>query len=256
MNRIFLTLLVISLISFSCDDHAKLNHDHWTYQGETGPDHWQEIEKRAHCNGKKQSPINIIDINVLNDSSLSPLEILYSKNVKIHDVTNNGHTIQYNFEKGDYIMLEGTKYELKQVHFHEASEHTINGIRFPLEVHMVHVRADNKIAVLATMAQEGISSESFDFLESYLPVGIGETKEIGAYFDLSLNLPTNRDYYHYEGSLTTPPCTEGVSWYIFKEPITISVDQVKQLQELMPINNFRNEQALNNRTVTQMVVRN
>lgn len=256
MSRTILTLLALSFLTFSCINETKEQHEHWTYQGETGPDHWQEIGKRCHCNGKEQSPINIIDIDVVDDSSLEPLEIFYSENVKIHDVTNNGHTIQYNFEHGDYILLRDTKFELKQVHFHEASEHTINGIRFPLEIHLVHISDNNEIAVLATMAQEGRSSEAFDFLESYLPIEVGETKAIDTHFDLNLNLPKNKDYYHYEGSLTTPPCTEGVKWYVFKDPITVSVDQVKQLQKLMPINNFRNEQSLNNRTVKQMLVRN
>lgn len=222
---------------------------HWTYEGETGPEHWAEIEKQSDCDGKRQSPINIIDVDVADDTSLKPLEINYSSNVKIHEVTNNGHSIQYNFEKGDFITLNDERYELSQIHFHEASEHTINGVRYPLEMHLVHVGKENKIAVLAVMAQEGESSEPFDFLENYLPVESGRTKKINADFDLNLNLPNDKAYYTYDGSLTTPPCTQNVSWYIFKTPITISVDQVKQLQKLMPLNNYRDEQPINDRIV-------
>ena len=259
-------LVLMALAIFSCkhntenkpqdttnEDTHELSHQkentHWTYEGETGPTHWAEIEKQSDCDGIKQSPINIIDIEVVNDNSLTPIQIFYADSVKIHDVTNNGHSIQYNFEKGDYISLDNEKYELQQIHFHEASEHTINGIRYPLEMHMVHVSGDNKIAVLGVMAQEGESSEPFTFLENYLPVKSGETKPINANFDLNLNLPQHKAYYTYSGSLTTPPCTENVRWYIFKEPITVSVDQVKQLQALMPINNYRNEQPLNGRIV-------
>jgi carbonic anhydrase len=246
-------LVVIALIICSCknkvehinidttlnqDNHNSANqisHNHWTYSGETGPEHWAEIEKQSDCDGKQQSPINIIDIDVVTDTSLNSIDINYSSNVKIHDVINNGHSIQYDFEKGDYITLNDHKYELKQIHFHEASEHTINGIRYPLEMHLVHASEDHKIAVLAVMAKEGESSSPFTFLENYLPVEKGETKQIDAYFDLNLNLPENKEYYTYEGSLTTPPCTQNVSWYIFKTPITVSVDQVKQLQNLIPV---------------------
>jgi len=260
-------LVLISLAIFSCknntetktldttkdEDKHELVHQsenrHWTYKGETGPEHWVEIEKQSDCDGKRQSPINIIDVDVVDDNALKPINIFYSSNVKIHEVTNNGHSIQYNFEKGDYITINDEKYELKQIHFHEASEHTINGIRYPLEMHMVHVAKNNKISVLAVLAKEGESSEPFAFLENYLPVKNGETKQINTNFDLNLNLPINKEYYTYGGSLTTPPCTESVSWYIFKAPITISLNQVKQLQELMPLNNYRNEQPVNGRVV-------
>lgn len=260
-------LVLITLILFSCsqktepktldDDFNKEiqeeghqeKNNHWTYEGETGPEHWSEIEKQSDCNGKRQSPVNIIDIDVVEDASLKPINIHYSSDVKIYEISNNGHSIQYNFEKGDYITLNDEKYDLMQIHFHEASEHTINGVRYPLEIHLVHLSKDNKIAVLGVMAEEGESSEAFTFLENYLPVDKGETKQIDANFDLNLNLPENKAYYTYEGSLTTPPCTEVVSWYVFKTPITVSLSQVKQLQKLMPLNNYRNEQPLNGRIV-------
>lgn len=231
----------------------KLHSDtkrHWSYQGETSPEHWAEIEKQSECSGLHQSPINIIDVDAQNDSLLKPLDIHYSSQVRIHDVTNNGHTIQYNFNYGDFITINQEAYDLLQIHFHEASEHTINGVRYPLEMHMVHVnKLTNHTVVLAVMAIEGYSSEPFTFLENYLPVSKGETVPIDAYFDLNLNLPENKAYYTYQGSLTTPPCTENVRWYVFKNPISISLSQVKQLQLLMPLNNYRNEQALNDRKI-------
>ena len=260
-------LLVISVVLFSCKSkvpsdkiesntnfnsqevvHQK-DQKHWTYEGKTGPEHWIELEEKSDCNGERQSPINIIEINLERDSLLKPIGIFYSSKVKIHDVTNNGHSIIYNFEEGDYITLNDKKYDLIHIHFHEASEHTINGIRYPLEMHLVHVSKNNRIAVLAVLAKEGKSSDPFTFLENYLPVKNGKTKEINASFDLNLNLPDNREYYAYGGSLTTPPCTESVSWYVFKTPITVSLAQVKQLQKLMPLNNYRNEQQLHGRIV-------
>tara|TARA_R110001583_G_C5646463_1_gene408328 strand:+ start:2044 stop:2865 length:822 start_codon:yes stop_codon:yes gene_type:complete len=271
MKNIFPFLILITLVVFSCKNkkenkaiypvvneekhettHQKENK-HWTYEGETGPKHWVEIEKESDCDGKRQSPINIIDVDVITDTLLTPIDIYYSTNVKIHEITNNGHSIQYNFEKGDFIILNNDKYELKQIHFHEPSEHTINGIRYPLEMHLVHVSTENKIAVLAIMAKEGESSEPFNFLEKFLPINNGETKLIDADFDLNKNLPQDKGYYTYNGSLTTPPCTENVTWFIYKSPITISVDQVKQLQKLMPLNNYRNEQPINERIIKQYI---
>lgn len=269
MKNKLLLLILSTLTVFSCmnrkenkaidatvnEEKHEINHQkentHWTYEGETGPEHWAEIEKDSYCDGKRQSPINIIDIDVIDDTSLLPVDIHYSPNVKIHEITNNGHSIQYNFEKGDFIILNDTKYELGQIHFHEPSEHTINGIRYPLEMHLVHIGKDNKIAVLAIMAKEGESSEPFTLLEKYLPINNGETKLIDTDFDMNKNLPEDKGYYTYSGSLTTPPCTENVTWFVYKEPITISLDQVKQLQRLMPLNNYRNEQPINERIVKQ-----
>ncbi len=230
-----------------------VNHEkpHWNYEGETGPEHWAEFERDSDCGGQFQSPVNIISVNAQADSSLKPLDIHYSAETKIHEVINNGHSIQYNFDSGDYINYKGDTYKLKQIHFHEGSEHTINGIRYPLVIHMVHVNDNNQFLVLAVMAKEGVNSKPFTFLENYLPLEKGESKAVNASFNLNENLPDNKGYYHYIGSLTTPPCTEGVNWFVFKNPITVSLDQVKMLRNLMPLNNYRNEQPLNGRKIYQ-----
>ena len=225
---------------------------HWSYQGETGPEHWAEIEKNSDCGGKYQSPINIIDKDAKLDASLKPLDIHYASATKINNVVNNGHSIQYNFEPGDYFNYKGEKYALKQIHFHESAEHTMNGVRYPMVIHMVHVSDKNHYAVFAVMVKEGNNSAPFNFLESYLPLEKGQTKPVNTSFDLTKNLPKDKAYYSYVGSLTTPPCTEGVNWFVFKEPITISLKQVKELQKLMPINNYRNEQPLNGRVVKKI----
>ncbi|WP_282056362.1 carbonic anhydrase [Maribacter luteus] len=225
-------------------EHGKA-HKHWSYAGETGPEHWAEIEVESDCNGKFQSPINMV--NYKENNSLKRIDLHYAEETKIHDVTNNGHSIQYNFEAGDYIMVNGLKYDLKQVHFHEPSEHTIDGVRYPLEMHLVHINDSGQYTVISVMAKEGASSLPFDFLESFLPLKAGENKKVDRPFNMNHNLPENKDYFFYTGSLTTPPCTEGVNWYILKEPITVSLEQVNLLKELMPINNYRNEQPQNGR---------
>ncbi|MCT4666055.1 MAG: carbonic anhydrase family protein [Flavobacteriales bacterium] len=231
---------------------SKTHQDHWTYQGETGPEHWSEIEKNSDCDGKKQSPINIIEVNSQESTSFGKkITTYYAPETKIHDVTNNGHSIQYNFEKGDKLSFEGSEYLLKQIHFHEPSEHTIDGIRYPMEIHLVHQNKQKEFVVLGILVKEGLASEPFNFLESYLPVKAGETKIVNQSFDLNKNLPENKTFFHYEGSLTTPPCTETVDWVVFQNPISISVEQVKILQMLMPHNNYRNEQPINSRVITK-----
>ncbi|MBD3748770.1 MAG: carbonic anhydrase family protein [Sphingobacteriales bacterium] len=227
----------------------KEHPEHWSYDGETSPEHWAEFEKNSECGGKFQSPINIVSTDGIADGKLKPLDIHYQENTKIHDVTNNGHSIQYNFEKGDYVNYNGDRYDLMQFHFHEGSEHTIDGIRYPMEIHLVHTNAKGKYLVIAVMAKEGVASAPFNFLENYLPIKQGETKTVNKSFNLNSNLPKNKGYYNYIGSLTTPPCTQGVNWFVFKEPITASLKQVKELKSLMPVNNYRNEQALNGRKV-------
>jgi len=249
---------IICILTISCDkdesNNTKIPSEekaHWGYDGETNPEHWAELEKESECGGEYQSPINIISNNAIIDEELKELDIHYASQTKIHEVVNNGHSIQYNFEPGDYLMYKEDKYELKQIHFHAPSEHTINGIHYPMVIHMVHVSDKNQFVVLAVMVQEGKSSAPFDFLESYLPVNEGQNIEIDTSFDLNKNLPDNKGYYSYVGSLTTPPCTQGVNWFIFKEPITVSLEQVKVLKKLMPLNNYRNEQPLNGRQVKQ-----
>ncbi len=224
---------------------------HWSYEGETGPEHWAEFVKNSQCGGEFQSPINIISLKSDVDNTLKALDLHYAKSTKIHNVTNNGHSVQYNFEAGNYINYKGEKYALKQIHFHESAEHTIDGVRYPMVIHMVHVSAKGKYVVLATMVKEGETSAPFTFLEQYLPVQKGETKTIDQGFDLNLNLPKDKGYYNYVGSLTTPPCTEGVNWFIFKNPISITTAQLKEIQKLMPKNNYRNEKPLHGRKVKQ-----
>ena len=258
---ITIALFAMAVITVSCksqkykakDEVSSVHKEklHWSYQGETGPEHWAEFEKDSDCGGNYQSPINIINTDAEVDNTLKGLDTHYATNTKIHEVVSNGHSIQYNFESGNYLNYKGDRYNLKQIHFHEASEHTIDGIRYPMVIHMVHVSNKNQFVVLAVMVKEGENSAPFKFLENYLPLVKGQTKPINASFDLNKILPKDKGYFNYVGSLTTPPCTEGVNWFVFKSPITISSGQVKELQKIMPLNNYRNEQALNGRIIKQ-----
>jgi carbonic anhydrase len=253
---VFLIALIFSLISCNTnknkkETHKKENHPHWAYDGETSPEHWAEIEKNSDCDGKKQSPINIIDIHTKpTKHKENPLNILYSPKTELNQVVNNGHSIQFNFQAGDSIQYHGDTYHLSQIHFHEPSEHTINGVRYPLEIHLVHKSKANNFTVMSVLAEEGKESQLFEFLESFLPIDENKTREIHQSLDLATLFPANNDFYSYEGSLTTPPCTENVNWVIFKEPIIVSVEEVLKLKKNMPKDNYRNEQPINNRIVS------
>jgi len=262
-SLIILIILVFSVISCkNKKSEATLNSGmmahhkdettkHWSYQGESSPEHWAEIEKQSDCAGINQSPINIIEV----DSWYAPkdslnLKIDYNSQTLIHDVINNGHTVQFDFELGDMIRYKNEVYDLKQIHFHESSEHTIDGIRFPIEIHLVHVNTTGVYTVLSILGKEGKEHIPFEFLEFFLPIKNGATKTIGKPFDLNSIFPENtEEYYSYDGSFTTPPCSETVNWIVFKQPIILSLNQVLKLKDNMPLNNYRNEQPLNNRKV-------
>ena len=256
-------LMILSLVScqhngtFSEKHTEKAAHEktdaisHWSYEGETSPEHWAEIEKNSDCGGKRQSPINIIEVSArFIDADSIRLKVDYYPETVIYDVQNNGHSIQFDFEQRDSIFYKGQVYHLKQIHFHEPSEHTIDGMRFPIEIHLVHANAKNEFTVIGILGREGKDNEQFSFLDKYLPVKKDETKEINETFDLKTIFPKNaEEYYSYTGSLTTPPCTENVNWIIYRQPIVLSLDQVLKVRNNMPLNNYRNEQALNKRVV-------
>ena len=232
-------------------EEKKETPKHWSYDGEMSPEHWAEIEKESSCGGNHQSPIDIVTADlVAKPSGLKASDIHYDAATVIHDVTNNGHSVQYNFDdKDNYVNFEGKRYNLAQFHFHAASEHSVNGIHFPLVIHMVHVSEDKNFVVFAVMVSEGEESNAFDFLESYLPVYTGETKAIGKSHHFENYILTNFEHYYYKGSLTTPPCTEAVNWFVFKDAIKTSPEQVKAIADLMPRNNYRPTQPLNGRKV-------
>jgi len=253
LSLLFYTFL---LIVASCkqvnekEHYNKLVDEHqWSYAGETSPEHWIEIEKNSECGGKYQSPINIINKDTDSLPSDNQLKIFYSPKTYISKVQNNGHSIQFDFEEGDSIHYKNNIYYLKQIHFHEPSEHKINGIIYPIEMHLVHLNEAKQISVLGILGEEGDESQLFEFLESFLPIENGAEKKIHQNIDLSSLFLNASNYYSYSGSLTTPPCTEGVNWIVFKNPIVLSVEEVLKLKNNMPINNYRNEQPLNDRVV-------
>lgn len=190
--------------------------------------------------GKSQSPIDIVS-NSAEEMTEDSGSIVLNYDTKITSVENNGHSIEA--VDGGTAEINGRSFTLQQFHFHAASEHTINGEHFPIEAHFVHTSQDGRIAVIAVFFEEG--EENAGFQEVLADI---ETEESAPISNITTMLPENLSYYHYLGSLTTPPLTENVEWYVMKNPVTVSADQIEAFTALYNHNN-REVQPLNDRVV-------
>jgi carbonic anhydrase len=228
---------------------------HWSYSEHGGPADWAKLSPvYAACgSGHSQSPINLLTPGAKGsaewsiDYKTTSLEIKHNEHVE--ELINNGHTIQVTTEKGSSIRYENKTYALKQFHFHSPSEHTIDGKNFPLEIHLVHQAADESLAVIAVLVQEGKHNINFDQLIKFLPDQPGE-KIINdsVQINVGINVPKELDAYHYIGSLTTPPCTENVQWLVLKNLIQMDKEQLRAFSSRLKTNN-RPVQSLNGRVV-------
>jgi carbonic anhydrase len=234
----------------------------WHYEGAEGPERWGALSpKFAACGeGRAQSPIDIGDATpAANSPTLTmrfptaALKIAHHEHVA--DGINNGHTIQINYEGGDTMTIAGEAYALVQYHFHDPSEHTIKGKHFPMEMHLVHKSASGRLAVIGVLIEEGAHNAAFDPIWSNLPSKKGvETHYQHVNVDVDALLPTKRSSYRYDGSLTTPPCSEGVRWVVMTTPIQLSADQIRAFTAIIRDNN-RPTQPLNGRAIaTEPVV--
>jgi carbonic anhydrase len=228
--------------------HADEEH-HWGYQGGTGPSHWAAMEHEyATCGtGKSQSPIDIED-SAVKRVDLPPIAFDYKPSpLKIID---NGHTVQINYAPGSSITVAGKQYQLVQFHFHKPSEEKINGKPADMVVHLVHRDADGKLAVVATLLQAGAANPLIETLWKNVPKEKEKEQEVpGVQVNAAGLLPADKaGYYTFTGSLTTPPCSEGVTWYVLKARTTLSKDELASFGMLYPMN-ARPTQALNGREI-------
>jgi len=218
----------------------------WTYKGETGPSHWPTLKPEyQECKlGKHQSPI---DIRGSRAAALPAIEFSYQ--AAPLNIINNGHTIQVNLPPGSFITVGGKRYDLVQFHFHHPSENRLNGRAFPLELHLVHKDADGKLAVVGVLLADGRANPVIADVWKHIPVE--KEKEIspdGVTVDPSGLVPANHAYFTFAGSLTTPPCSEEVTWFLLRTPGTVDSPAVKTFAGMYP-NNARPTQPLNGRTV-------
>ncbi|OYQ41659.1 hypothetical protein CHU94_04580 [Rhodoferax sp. TH121] len=223
---------------------------HWSYEGETGPQAWAKLKPEFNvcAIGKRQSPINIEEGNTLQGPA-EPVKFNYVPSNGT--VINNGHTIQVDVQGENNITVRGTRYRLLQFHFHSPSEEQINGQRAAMVAHLVHKNDEGQLAVVAVLLQPGEANPLIDKVWTYMPLDAGDRVRMPREL-LNLNelLPADQRYYQFMGSLTTPPCTEGVLWMVLKQPSPLSRSQLKLFTQLYP-NNARPVQALNSRPVRE-----
>lgn len=241
--RIILASSVLAPLSLAAQSH---HGAHWTYKGEAGPTHWGSLDSTfASCaTGHAQSPI---DITAARHGALPSLLIHYHETPIT--VVNNGHTIQVDYAPGSSIDIERTSYQLIQFHFHTPSEHTIGGKHAPAELHLVHRSADGRLAVIGVLIKPGPENSALAPLWAHLPAVEGPAQRVNAQINALNLLPTRRTTYRYDGSLTTPPCSQGVEWLVMTSPITMSQQQLARLTAIVHTNN-RPVQPLHGRTVT------
>jgi carbonic anhydrase len=221
---------------------------HWSYSGETGPSHWAGLEPGyAACGiGKAQSPIDIKTADVRRQK-MPPLSFHYEP-TSLH-VIDNGHTIQVNLSLGNSLAIAGDRYQLVQFHFHHPSEERIDGKQFDMVVHLVHRDSQGHLAVVAVPLRSGAPNPLLAKLWRALPHQKGkEESPAGVVINVADLLPADLGYYNFPGSLTTPPCSEGVRWFVLKSPKTVSPEQLAAFAKLYP-DNARTPQPLNGRVV-------
>lgn len=212
---------------------------HWSYSGKTGPAYWGGLDpKYISCKiGKNQSPVDLQENKAVGTADLPGLEVVYGQPEL--EVVNNGHTIQVNYPIGNsYLKVGGHRFELLQLHFHTPSEHQLNGFNYPMEVHLVHKDNAGNLAVLGIIFKQGEHNAELQKLIEHLPQKVGKVyRHKNVHLNLTAFFPKDTRFYKYSGSLTTPPCSEGVYWMVFKQPIEASADQLEAMEKIMGANN-------------------
>ncbi|MCL1635602.1 carbonic anhydrase family protein [Luteimonas sp. SX5] len=235
------------LLSFGLHASAQEGHPkHWGYEGEVGPEHWQEFEADfgVCSSGRNQSPI---DLHNFIEADLPRIAFDYKPGG--HQVVNNGHAIQVNYSPGSKITVDRIDFELKQYHFHSPSENTIGGKSFPMEAHFVHVDADGNLAVVALMFEEGASNRALEQVWPHVPRVENGKAALAPSVAAADLLHGDRDYYRYEGSLTTPPCSEGVRWFVLKRAAKADAGQLAMVREALGHANNRPVQPVGARAI-------
>ena len=205
----------------------------WSYAGQNGPQAWAKLHPDfATCaSGKRQSPIDIRD-----GLALDLEAIRFDYRPGAFSVVDNGHTVQVNVAPGSTLEIMGRRYQLQQFHFHRPSEERIGGRRYEMSAHFVHKDAEGRLAVVAVMLERGADHPLLQAVWSNLPLEQGEEQLAPRPLDPAQLLPADRRYYSYMGSLTTPPCSEGVLWLVLQQPVGASPRQIEIFSRLYPMN--------------------
>ena len=239
-----IVLLFLVLVAAAGDAAAEADV-HWMYSGKQGPEHWGELSEAfiACSEGKSQSPIDIVDPI---DADLDPIVLAYRGSTTA--VVNNGHTLQINAGPDNSLELGGQTFALLQFHLHSPSEHRIRGESFALEAHFVHKNDRGELASVAVLFREGAQNAGIATIEASAPAKAGMSEALDTRIASLDILPKNTAHYRYAGSLTTPPCTEGVHWLVIEAIGSVAREQVQKFVEIIG-ENARGPQPLNGRRV-------
>ncbi|MCK5917770.1 MAG: carbonic anhydrase family protein [Cocleimonas sp.] len=247
MKNILLPLIATLIISAPVTLAAK--EGGWSYSGNSAPKDWASLSSDyALCNGKNQSPVNISP-NEASNSIKRALKFNYGRLDPLK-ITNTGKQLQIDVASGAGIKIDGIDFALKHLSFHIPSEHTYDNKHFPMEIQFAHQSKDGQLAYVSLVVATGKSSRTLRKLQQQLPMNAGESKK------LAVNALRNfekkkkvRNYYRYSGSLTSPPCHEGVRWFIMNQPLKISKAHFQQFRQAIKQDNNRPVQALNARII-------
>ena len=235
-------------IAKSASVKGETHKPHWTYEGKEGPESWGKLNPEyTTCDvGRNQSPINIEETM---HAVLKPLRSIQKFPAK--DIVNNGHAIQISFKEGNMLALDNAAFQMKQVQFHAPSENKIHDKSYPLEAQFVHADSKGNLTVIGVMFKEGKENPGLAKLWQQMPNEAGEPIALKTRVIPSELIPDNRSYYRFSGSLTTPPCSEGVRWLLMKTPLTASKEQIEAFEHAIHHHNNRPVQALNGRVVLE-----
>ncbi len=257
----FIALLSLSTLTVYADNKTDVV---WNYTGTTGPSYWGQLDKQfATCaTGKTQSPINIVQ-----PYRPAPFSLELKYQIAPMIIVNDGetalminrdktivrdHAVQLNFTDimHETILFNGKAFHLREFHFHTPAETAFNGLIQPMEIHFVHQSEDNQVAVLAVFVKTGAANPALQDIIAHIPADKGVAHEIdnGTVNPMKL-MPNMKNYYYYAGSLTTPPCTEGLHWLVIPDSITASAEQIDAFKKAVGGNNARPLQPANQRTI-------
>ncbi len=227
-------------------EHSSIKHTKWSYKGLTGPEMWGDLEhKFSTCKtGTMQSPINLVWTKPKKAGSIQ-----FHYKDSDYKLEDNGHTIKASFSPGSKIIIRGEEFELAQFHFHAHSEHSIANKFYPLEAHFVHKNKNGDLAVIGVLFVEGKSNPYLESMWQQFPKEKNRQIASSTSFNPLNLIPTTQTYYHYQGSLTSPPCSENVNWNVFNTPVELSKEQLTHFNVLYA-KNYRPIQSTNKRAVT------
>lgn len=230
MKKLSVLFLVLGLCLILGAGMVAAQDPHWSYEGDTGPEYWGSLspDYAACSEGLEQSPVDIPA-----SAPVNPADIQFSYQPTNLTIVNNGHAIQVNYDPGSSMTVEGKTYSLQQFHFHSLSEHTVGGQNDDMEMHLVHKSDDGENSVISALLVSGAENPAFAPVWDNMPAEEGDPQTIsGVTVNVDDLLPAERTYYRYNGSLTTPPCTEGVKWFVMTEQVELSAEQLAAFREI------------------------